>query len=145
MLLAQIFFCACTIFSRSSVHLYLDYIGQVSSNIEAIQVQFATMKVVSTGALLLGTDGLEHRVNPIRKVVTMLQMMQNKVEADGKKGEALYDQFMCYCQNSESLLSGAITTAENKIWSRQSKRIMHKRNNWKQISKNTSLKESELS
>jgi len=27
----------------------------------------------------------QNRVNPIRKVVTMLQMMQNKVTAEGKK------------------------------------------------------------
>jgi len=58
---------------------------------------------------------LEHRVNPIRKVVTMLQMMQNKVEAEGKKAEAVFDKFMCYCQNADSMLGGAITAAENKI------------------------------
>jgi len=65
--------------------------------------------------LLLGANALEHRVNPIRKVVTMLQMMNNKVEADGKKAEAIYDKFMCYCANAEELLGGAITAAENKI------------------------------
>jgi len=58
---------------------------------------------------------VQHRVNPIRKVVTMLQMMQNKVTADGKKAEALFDKFMCYCENAETLLGGAITAAENKI------------------------------
>jgi len=76
------------------------------------------MRGVSTLALLLhGAEAAsaQHRVNPIRKVVTMLQMMQNKVEADGKKTEALYDKFMCYCQNAESLLGSAITAAENKI------------------------------
>merc|ERR1712048_1343437 len=71
---------------------------------------------MGTLALLLnGADALEHRVNPIRKVVTMLQMMQNKVEADGKKAEAIFDKFMCYCENAETLLGGAITAAENKI------------------------------
>jgi septal ring factor EnvC (AmiA/AmiB activator) len=70
---------------------------------------------VATLALLLGADALEYRVNPIRKVVTMLQMMQNKVEADGKKAEGLFEKFMCYCENAETLLGGAITAAENKI------------------------------
>jgi septal ring factor EnvC (AmiA/AmiB activator) len=42
-------------------------------------------------------------------------MMNNKVEADGKKAEAIYDKFMCYCANAEELLGGAITAAENKI------------------------------
>jgi len=57
----------------------------------------------------------QNRVNPIRKVVTMLQMMQNKVTAEGKKAEAIYDKFMCYCDNADTLLGGAITAAENKI------------------------------
>jgi len=76
------------------------------------------MRGVSTLALLLpGVEAasVQHRVNPIRKVVTMLQMMQNKVTADGKKAEALFDKFMCYCENAETLLGVAITAAENKI------------------------------
>jgi len=73
------------------------------------------MRGAATLALLLGSDALEHRVNPIRKVVTMLQMMQNKVEAEGKKAEAVFDKFMCYCQNADSMLGAAITAAENKI------------------------------
>jgi len=73
------------------------------------------MRVLSSLLLLDGANSLEHRVNPIRKVVTMLQMMQNKVEAEGKKAEAVFDKFMCYCQNADSMLGGAITAAENKI------------------------------
>jgi len=75
----------------------------------------STMRVLSTLLLLDGANSLEHRVNPIRKVVTMLQMMQNKVEAEGKKAEATFDKFMCYCQNADSMLGAAITAAENKI------------------------------
>merc|ERR1719162_2457821 len=45
----------------------------------------------------------------------MLQMMQNKVSAQGKKAEEIYDKFMCYCNNADTLLGGAITAAENKI------------------------------
>jgi chromosome segregation ATPase len=58
---------------------------------------------------------MEHRVNPIRKVVTMLQMMQNKVESEGKKKEEIFDKFMCYCSNADEILGGAIEAAENKI------------------------------
>mmetsp|Transcript_18419 Transcript_18419/g.43290 ORF Transcript_18419/g.43290 Transcript_18419/m.43290 type:complete len:725 (+) Transcript_18419:56-2230(+) len=53
--------------------------------------------------------------NPIRKVVTMLQAMQAKVMAEGKKEEALYDKFMCYCKNSGNDLTQSITTANGKI------------------------------
>jgi len=76
------------------------------------------VRVATFGLLLAGyadAAEMEHRVNPIRKVVTMLQMMQNKVTAEGKKAEEIYDKFMCYCDNADTLLAGAITTAENKI------------------------------
>lgn len=68
-------------------------------------------------ALLAGADAVneESRVNPIRKVVTMLQMMQNKIAAEGKKKQEIYDKFMCYCGNADELLGGAITAAETKI------------------------------
>merc|ERR1719392_224310 len=45
----------------------------------------------------------------------MLQMMQNKVEGEGKKKEEIFDKFMCYCENADSILGGAIEAAENKI------------------------------
>ena len=76
------------------------------------------VRVATLGLLLAGyadAAEMEHRVNPIRKVVTMLQMMQNKVTAEGKKAEEIFDKFMCYCDNADTLLAGAITAAENKI------------------------------
>merc|ERR1719247_3634038 len=53
--------------------------------------------------------------NPIRKVVTMLQMMQNNVVAEGKKAKELYDKYMCYCENGEEMLAKSIADAEAKI------------------------------
>jgi hypothetical protein len=47
----------------------------------------------------------EHaNVNPIRKVVTMLQNMQKKVEVEGKKEEELFEKFMCYCKGGKDTL-----------------------------------------
>ena len=43
-------------------------------------------------------------VNPIRRVVTMLQSMQKKVEAEGEKEKTLFDKFMCYCKNGKGAL-----------------------------------------
>merc|ERR1719327_2035336 len=54
-------------------------------------------------------------VNPIRKVVTMLQMMQNKVMAEGKAAEELYGKFMCYCETGKETLEESIADAEAKI------------------------------
>jgi predicted nucleic acid-binding Zn-ribbon protein len=53
--------------------------------------------------------------NPTRKVVTMLQMMQNKVTAEGKKEQVLFDKFMCYCSTGIDDLKNAIDAAGTKI------------------------------
>merc|ERR1719375_1146282 len=42
-------------------------------------------------------------------------MMQNKVAAEGKKAEELYDKYMCYCDNAEATLGKSIADAETKI------------------------------
>merc|ERR1719498_938011 len=53
--------------------------------------------------------------NPIRKVVTMLQMMQKKVTAEGEKEKELYEKFVCYCKGSGAALSKSIADANTKI------------------------------
>jgi len=55
------------------------------------------------------------RANPIRKVVTMLQNMQAKVEAEGKKETELFEKFMCYCKTGTSDLSKSIDDAGTKM------------------------------
>lgn len=54
-------------------------------------------------------------VNPIRKVVTMLQDVVKKVEEEGKKEEELYQHFMCYCKTSGGDLDKSIAAAGGKI------------------------------
>jgi len=54
-------------------------------------------------------------MNPIRKVVTLLQAMQKKVTAEGEKEKDLYDKFMCYCKTGGSDLSTSISSAETKV------------------------------
>jgi hypothetical protein len=56
-----------------------------------------------------------HKVNPIRRVVTMLQMMQNKVAAEGEKKEKVFNQFMCYCDNADATLGASIDSADKRI------------------------------
>lgn len=53
--------------------------------------------------------------NPIRKVVTMLQVMQKKVAAEGEKEVELYEKFECYCKNSGGTLNASIAEAGAKI------------------------------
>jgi len=60
-------------------------------------------------------SGLKVSVNPIRRVVTMLQQMTNKIEAEGKKEEELFEKFMCYCKTGKGDLEQSISDAETKI------------------------------
>merc|ERR1719261_1718970 len=55
------------------------------------------------------------QANPIRKVVTMLQNMEKKVQAEGEKEKELFDKFMCYCKTSGGDLSKSISDADTKI------------------------------
>jgi len=55
------------------------------------------------------------RVNPIRRVVTLLQDMQTKVTAEGAKEKELYEKFACYCRTGAGDLQGSIDTANTKI------------------------------
>jgi len=45
----------------------------------------------------------------------MLQMMQNKVTAEGKKEEELFDKFMCYCKTGIGDLESSIQASDAKI------------------------------
>jgi hypothetical protein len=65
-------------------------------------------------ALTVSTQGLEVTVNPIRRVVTMLQKMQIQVQAEGKKEEELFEKFMCYCKNGRGDLEASISGAKSK-------------------------------
>jgi len=43
--------------------------------------------------------------NPIRKIVTLLQNMQKEIEAEGAKGQELFDKFMCFCSGNNGDLT----------------------------------------
>jgi len=54
-------------------------------------------------------------VNPIRKVVTLLQDMQKEVIAEGEKEDELYQKFVCYCKGNNDELKAATGAAEEEI------------------------------
>merc|ERR1719482_2371019 len=45
----------------------------------------------------------------------MLQMMQKKVEAEGKVEKELFDKFMCWCKTGAADLETSIDAAERKV------------------------------
>merc|ERR1719262_1716815 len=58
--------------------------------------------------------------NPIRRVVSLLQNMAKKVEAEGKAADELFDKFMCYCKTSKGDLEKSIGDNDAKIPALQS-------------------------
>jgi peptidoglycan hydrolase CwlO-like protein len=77
--------------------------------------QCAVFLLALAGAeALTVTGGSRLNVNPIRRVVTMLQKMQLQVEAEGKKEEELFEKFMCYCKNGKESLEASIEAAKTK-------------------------------
>jgi len=71
--------------------------------------------VLVGAASLVAAEKEQALANPIRKVVTLLQDMQKKVEAEGAKEKELYDKFMCYCKTGGAELAASIEAAEAKI------------------------------
>jgi len=57
----------------------------------------------------------QHRANPIRKVVTMLQDMKKQVIDEGEKEETAFKEFMCYCKTGVSTLDASMADGEAKI------------------------------
>jgi len=74
----------------------------------------ATGVAVGAGALKSEAK-VDATANPIRRVVTMLQMMQKKVEEEGVKEEELYEKFVCYCKTGKETLAKSIEDASVKI------------------------------
>merc|ERR1719291_1089610 len=60
------------------------------------------------------TQAAEQSMNPIRKVVSLLQAMQQKVTEEGERETELYKKYMCYCKSNGNSLSDGIAANEDK-------------------------------
>merc|ERR1719420_2312748 len=54
-------------------------------------------------------------MNPIRKIVTLLQNMQKEIEAEGTQEKELFDKFMCFCSGNNGELSKKAADATTQI------------------------------
>jgi len=79
---------------------------------QLVLLLLAACAATSQAALLRSKSGAA--ANPVRKVVSMLQSMQKKVEAEGEKEEELYKKFSCYCKTGAADLSASISAAGAK-------------------------------
>lgn len=54
-------------------------------------------------------------VNPIRRVVNLLNKMKEQVELEGKKDKVLHEKYMCYCKSGIEQLEASVEEATNKV------------------------------
>jgi outer membrane murein-binding lipoprotein Lpp len=73
------------------------------------------LAVPSHGLMTETASATKVAANPMRRVITMLQMMVKKVEAEGKKETELFEKYMCYCKSGKETLGKSIADAEEKI------------------------------
>jgi len=70
-------------------------------------------------ALALGASGSRQdtslRINPMRRVISMLQLMQKKVTEEGKRESEIYSEYKCYCKTGSGDLAKSISAAEAKV------------------------------
>mmetsp|Transcript_51381 Transcript_51381/g.116759 ORF Transcript_51381/g.116759 Transcript_51381/m.116759 type:complete len:775 (-) Transcript_51381:56-2380(-) len=59
--------------------------------------------------------------NPIRRIVSMLQGIQKKVEHEGEEQDAMFAKFQCYCEKNDGVLAKSIEDGEAKIADLESK------------------------
>jgi len=66
----------------------------------------------SSGAKLTARDAsTSGGANPIRKVVTLMETMQAKIEAENEKEDELYQKFECHCKKTQKQLEDDIAKA----------------------------------
>jgi len=84
---------------------------------EAMGGRYLLLALILSPAVLAveNRESAKALANPIRKVVTMLQSMQAKVEEEGEKELALYEKYMCYCKTAGGDLSASIADAGSSI------------------------------
>lgn len=88
----------------------------MASNVVFTCLVLALVPTLNAYAVRTGDhDTVESGKNPIRRVVTMLQMMTKKIEAEAKKEEELYDKYMCYCKTGAETLGKSIADNDAKI------------------------------
>jgi len=73
-----------------------------------------TLASVPLAAAVRSRAASQGAANPIRKVVTLLQKMQQKVQEEGEAEEELYKKFKCYCETGGKELASSISAAETK-------------------------------
>jgi chromosome segregation ATPase len=64
---------------------------------------------------LAAVAAVANAANPVTRVVTLLNELKAKIEADGKGEQKIYDKFACWCEQTTARKAAAISTAKEHI------------------------------
>jgi hypothetical protein len=81
----------------------------------ALRCSRLVLVALSWNVVSISAFGTSVRLNPIRKVVNMLERMRKNVEEEGRREEELYKKFECFCKSGSGSLKKSIADAETKI------------------------------
>jgi len=71
--------------------------------------------VGSAQGIKMASGSTMARANPIRRVVTMLQKIQQKVEKEGEEQTELHEKFMCQCKSQTAEYTQSISDGGAKV------------------------------
>jgi len=76
------------------------------------------MKPVQAVFVALGAAGAfakKDKDTPVEKIVSLLEDLQTKIEADGAAEQKMYDKYSCWCETTTQRKSTAIEDATNEL------------------------------
>merc|ERR1719201_102683 len=68
----------------------------------------AFVAALAAGALALSINDEDSKVNPVDKVVTVLEEMKAQLEKEAAGDDALMDKMICWCETNDKLKTKAI-------------------------------------
>merc|ERR1719440_1999238 len=72
------------------------------------------LAATSVQGLTSGSTSAMARANPIRRVVTMLQKIEQKVTKEGEEATELHEKFMCSCKKQTNEYTQSISDGKAK-------------------------------
>merc|ERR1719409_2648227 len=73
------------------------------------------VRVLSLALLLVAANAANTKVNPVQKVISLLEKMEAEVQEEGKAEAAAYDKFACFCKDTADNKLYAITKGHEKV------------------------------
>jgi len=73
------------------------------------------LRGIALFAGVAAASSVDENANPIRRVVTLMQKMAEKIKAEGEEEQKLYDKFSCFCSGNTKGMSSDAEAAATKM------------------------------